>query len=669
MSERFYVTTPIYYVNDVPHLGTAYTTIAADAFARFHKLRGARTHFLTGTDEHGLKLEREAKKRGQTPQEFVDEMSKAFREAWPKLLCRYDDFIRTTEPRHETRVQELWKRCAEAGDIYLSHHEGWYCVACEAYYTEKELKEGNLCPQHERPVERMKEPSYFFRLSKYGERLLRLYERRPGMIQPEARRNEVLSFLREGLKDLSVSRTSFKWGIPVPGDPEHVMYVWFDALANYLTALGDGELKHTFWPPDLHLVGKDIIRFHCVYWPAFLMSAGFADDQLPRAVFAHGFLTINGRRFSKSLGNTIDPIKLAEYFGPDELRYFLLREIAFGQDGDFAHAALVNRIRAELSGTLGNLLNRVLGAFVAKYFEGKVPYPDPNAEGDAERALRARAREAAEESARAWQDHEPHRALETAMSLAAAGNKYFDECAPWQLARQETQRARLAVVIYHILETLRITSLMLWPAMPSKMDALRAQLGLEPLAPRVGLDLWPLAWGGMTPGQRVAPGAPLFRNITKDDEAKILRDWVGAPERAVAVEPTKAAPAPPAGAATQTALVLPPEGVIQYGDFERVELRLGHVKNAERIPKKDKLLRLTVDLGEPSGYRTIIAGIALAYTPEQLIGKQIVVVSNLAPRDFGKGLVSHGMLLACGPSESLSIVTVEKPMPPGTRVK
>jgi methionyl-tRNA synthetase len=675
MDDRFYVTTPIYYVNDVPHLGTAYTTIVADALARYHKLRGAKTRFLTGTDEHGLKIDREAQRRQQSPQQFVDEMSAAFRAAWPRLLCQFDDFVRTTEPRHIAGVQALWKRCADNGDIYLGEHEGWYCVSCEAYYTEKELGEGNTCKIHLKPVERMKEPSYFFRLSKYGQRLLDLYERRPHMIQPEGRRNEVLAFLREGLRDLSVSRTSFKWGVPVPGDEAHVMYVWFDALANYLTALGDGDLKHTFWPPDVHLVGKDIIRFHAIYWPAFLMSAGFADDQLPRCVFAHGFLTINGQKMGKTLRNVVEPVRLAECFGPDEVRYYLLRDVAFGQDGDFSHRALINRLRGELAATLGNLLNRTLGAFVVKFFDGRVPLPDEGALTDADRALQDRARELAEEAARAWDAYEPQRAIEAAMALAMAGNKYFDEGAPWALAKQEAQRARLGMVLYHILETLRIASLMLWPVMPQKMDALRAQLGLEPVAPREGLDLWPLTWGGMTPHRAVAPGAPLFRNITREDEARILKDFAPPPE-AMPANPEAAPAAAPTGAATEARRPSAPPsapalpiGVIQYGDFEKVELRLGHVKSAERIPKKDKLLKLSVDLGETSGPRTIIAGIALAYAPEQLVGKQLVIVANLAPRDFGKGLVSHGMLLACGPSESLSIVTVEKPMPPGTRVK
>ncbi|MEI8259483.1 MAG: methionine--tRNA ligase subunit beta, partial [Deltaproteobacteria bacterium] len=433
-------------------------------------------------------------------------------------------------------------------------------------------------------------------------------------------------------------------------------------------------LRDEFWPPDLQLVGKDILRFHTVYWPAFLMSAGFTDDQLPRTVFAHGFLTINGQKMSKTLRNGVDPVRLAEYFGADEVRYYLLREIAFGQDGDFSFLGLINRIRAELAATLGNLLHRTLGAFAVKHFDGKVPHPDPAAETDADRALHARAIELATEAARAWDAFEPHRALECAITLAIAGNKYFDESAPWSLAKNPAQRARLGVVVYSVLEVMRIASVMLWPALPNKMDALRKQLGLDPVTPAVGLDRWPLAWGGLAPNSTLEPGQPLFRNITKDDEARILTDFA-LPGEAPAEKPVERAPstkktsAPATATEPATAAAASETGVIQFGDFEKVDLRLGHVKTAERIPKKDKLLRLTVDLGEETGPRTIIAGIALAYTPEQLVDKQVAVVANLAPREFGKGLVSHGMLLACGPSDSLSIVTIEKPMPAGTRVK
>lgn len=682
MTDRYYATTPIYYVNDVPHLGSAYTTVVCDAFVRFYKLRGRRTRFLTGTDEHGQKIERAAAEKGLSPAAFVDTVSQAFRDAWPKLECKPDDFLRTTEPRHVAAVQDLWRKCAAAGDLYLGEFEGLYCVPCEAFYTEKELGEGNLCPIHKKPVERSKEQSYFFRLSKYGDRLLRWYESHPESVQPEGRRNEVLSFVREGLRDLSVSRTTFKWGIPVPGDERHVIYVWFDALANYLTALGEGELRAQFWPPDVHFVGKDILRFHAIFWPAFLLSAGYSEEQLPRTVLAHGFLNINGQKMGKSTRNTVEPLRLAQTFGADELRYYLLREVSLGQDGDFSHQGLIARIRSELAAAVGNLLNRTL-PFVQKHFDGKVPATEgPDAELDV--ALRARAAELARESAEHWNTFAPQRALECAINLAQAGNKYFDETAPWALAKDPAKRERLGRVIYHVLEVLRVCSVLLWPALPNKCDALRAQLGLPPVEPREGEDLWPSAWGGLTPGAPTQPGSPLFRNITREDEAKLLAEFAlpdaetTPPKEKKMSSDTNDKPADkPAVEAPKPAEAAPeakpaaPEGVaqIQYTDFERVELKLGDVKTAERIPKKDRLLRLTVDLGEASGPRTIIAGIALAYKPEELVGKQLVVVANLAPRDFGKGLVSYGMLLACGPSESLSLVTVEKPQAAGTRVK
>lgn len=666
MNDRFYVTTPIYYVNSSPHIGTAYTTIAADALARYHALRGKRTWFLTGTDEHGQKIEREATKREMSPQRFVDEVSQRFRDLWPTLLVKPDDFIRTTEPRHEERVQRYWRRCVERGDIYLGEYEGWYCVADEAYYTEKELVDGKA--PSGRPVERVREESYFFRLSKYGDALLRLYEARPEMIQPEGRRNEVLSFLREGLRDLSLSRTTFTWGIPVPDAPRHVIYVWFDALFNYLTALESKGLEGALWPPDAQLVGKDILRFHAVYWPAFLLSAGFTEEQLPRTIWSHGFLLSGGRKVSKTRAEgddegprqsltpgTTDPARLVETLGADVLRYHLLREVAFGQDGDFNVAGLVSRARSDLAETVGNLLNRTL-PFVARHLDGRVPYADEQRLNESDRALRARAAEAAEISANAWNQYQFHVALGAAIDLARAGNKYFDESAPWKLAKTG-ELDRLAVVVASVLELLRQVAVMLWPATPAKSDEIRAQLGLDPLTPSVGADLWPHAWGGLAPHSQVAPGPTVFPKYDAAMQAAIYEalDVREVEKKPVEKKPVEKKPEAPA--------------VIEYADFERVDLRHGKVLTAERIPRKDKLLKLSVELGEPSGPRTIIAGIALAYSPEALVGRQVVVVANLAPRDFGGGLVSHGMLLACGPTDGLSLATFDKEHAPGTRVK
>ncbi len=677
MKDRFYVTTPIYYVNDVPHLGTAYTTVAADAFARQRALRGMATRFLTGTDEHGLKIDRSAKERGQSPQAFVDEISGAFRSAWPKLRCQPSDFIRTTEPRHKKFVQELWSKCAANGDIYQGEHEGWYCVSCEQFYPEKDLAEGKTCPTHKKPVEWMKETGYFFRLSKYQDRLLALYEQRPEFVQPEGRRNEVVTFVKEGLKDLSISRTTFQWGVPVPGDDKHVMYVWFDALTNYLSAVKDSE-HAAFWPPNLQLVGKDIVRFHAIYWPAFLMSAGYGDDLLPRTVFAHGFLTINGQKMGKSLRNTVEPVRLAEYFGADELRYFLLREIALGQDGDFSHKKLISRIRSDLAATLGNLLNRTL-PFVVKHFDTTVPSPDASFDGEREAHLRKRFAELVDEAKTAWDHFEPHRALECAIALAIEGNGYFDARAPWVLAKSPERKAELGAVIYNVLEVLRACTVLLWPALPDKCDALRAQLGLAALLPIAGVDKWPSEWGGMAPGAKLNPGGPLFRNITKDDEAKILADFGVTDGETKVTDATtaKAAEKPnahanpaatPAAAAAPAPVSADGVAIIGIDDFTKVELKLGEVKSAERVPKSDKLLKLQIDIGEAAGPRQILAGIGLAYKPEDLVGKKLVIIANLAPRKM-MGHESQGMVLACGPSESLSIVTIEKDIPVGTRVK
>jgi methionyl-tRNA synthetase len=677
---RFYVTTPIYYVNASPHVGTAYTSIVADALARYHRLRGDETFFLTGTDEHGLKLQTEAERQGLTPQAFVDGMSARFRALLPRLQLTPDDFIRTTEARHESRVQHWWEECRKRGDIYLGSWEGLYCVACEQTYTEKELLDGERCPIHERPVGRVQEESYFFRMSRYADRLLAYYRAHPEAVRPDTRLNEVVSFIEGGLRDLSISRTSFTWGIPVPGDPKHVMYVWFDALFNYLTAVEDQGREGRFWPPDVQLVGKDILRFHAVYWPAFLMSAGFADDQLPRAIWGHGWLVTDGRKVSKTRSaggvsrGTTDALRLADTLGADALRYFLLREVSFGQDGEWSVPALVARVRAELTETVGNLLNRAL-PFVTRHFDGAVP--PAGALTDRDRDLAEAAAAAARGAAEAWAEPAPHRALEHTIELARAGNKYFDESAPWKLAKAG-ERERLGTVIHHVLEVVRQVALALWPATPGKSDAIRAQLGLAPLAPQPGVDVWPAGWGALPAGTRVAPGEPVFPRYDPAQEAEIfaaldVREGdeptaaVGPAAAAVKASKPAAATAPKAAAKPLAEAAVP---AITYDDLmATVDLRVGRVKTAARIPRKDRLLQLTVDLGEAAGPRTIIAGIALAYAPEALVERQVIVVANLPPRDFGGGLVSHGMLLAASAADGLTLATFEKDAAPGTRVK
>ena len=661
----FYVTTPIYYVNDVPHLGTAYTTVAADALRRVHAVFGEDSRMLTGTDEHGLKIERVAAERGQAPQAFVDEMSQRFSEAWPKLDVVASDFIRTTEPRHEEFVKALWKKAEDNGDLYLGEYEDWYCVGCESFKTEKELiQPGNLCPDHLKPVERVKEETYFFRLSKYEKPLLDLYARNPDFIQPESRKNEVISFVEGGLKDLSVSRTSFSWGVPVPGNARHVMYVWFDALVNYRSALGHGELTR-FWPPRgeaVHLMGKDIVRFHAVYWPAFLLGAGYKLDELPSKIFAHGFLTVEGRKMGKALRNAVDPLRIAEELGVDALRYYLLRAISFGLDGDFSHGGLIGRYNADLAKNIGNLFSRTLG--LSKKLAGNVTTTVGERTEHEERLFQACEEQAAAARA-AWLAMAPHRALEATCALGDAANLYVDRTAPWAAAKAN-DTARVGTILASLTEALRFLSVMLWPAMPKKSDEMRALLGLAPVVPALGVDQWPVKVSPRPAGEALGASSTLFPTIDDEREAALLLKLVPAEAKdAPPVEPAKSAEASaPVTAAAPTEAA----PVIGYDQFTAVDLRVGLVTTCERVPKKDKLLKLAVDLGEPAP-RTIVAGLALTFKPEDLVGRRVVVVANLAPREFGKGLVSHGMILATGPSEALVLPSVDAAAAPGARLK
>ncbi|RYZ68249.1 MAG: methionine--tRNA ligase, partial [Proteobacteria bacterium] len=518
----FYITTPIYYVNDVPHLGTAYTTIVADALRRYAVLRGRPTRMLTGTDEHGLKIERRAAEEGQSPQAFADGVSARFRETWPELRVEADDFIRTTEPRHIQFVQDLWKRIEDRGFLYLGSYDDWYCVGCESFKTEKELLPGNLCAIHLKPVERLKEETYFFKLSAFQDQLLALFEKRPELIRPESRANEVKSFVAGGLRDLSVSRTSFTWGIPVPGNDKHVMYVWFDALSNYLSALGGPDGEHgSFWPPKgeaVHLVGKDILRFHTVYWPAFLLAAGYAEDSLPTTVYAHGFLTVDGQKMSKSLRNAVDPRKLAAVLGADTLRYHLLRAIAFGQDGDFSHEAMLERYNADLGKNLGNLLSRTLG-LCTKFFDGTMPAAGND--GELETQLAADIAVERERAREAWARHEPHQALEATFAISSLLNQYIDRAAPWASAKTDLPRA--GHTLQTILHELAKLSLWLWPAMPDKADAMRAQLGLAPVAAQAGEDLFARA-DALPAGTVFVTGTPLFPTYDRERTEAILTE-------------------------------------------------------------------------------------------------------------------------------------------------
>jgi methionyl-tRNA synthetase len=651
----YYVTTPIYYVNDVPHLGKAYTTIAADVFARYHRLRGDRVRFLTGLDEHGQKIADAAQAAGMEPQAFVDRMMPPFREAWAALDCRPDDFIRTTEARHQRVVQRLWSAIAAKGDIYKGLYEDWYCTGCEAYYTEKDLVDGK-CPVHERPATKMRTESYFFRLSGYQGALLEFYAAHPDFVLPQTRMNEVVRFVEAGLRDLSISRASFRWGIPVPGDDDHVMYVWFDALTNYVSALGgiDADDYRTFWPADAHLVGKDILRFHAVYWPAFLLAAGLP---VPRHVFAHGWLTINGQKMSKSLRNVVEPRKLAEHYGVDAVRYYLMRDVNFGLDGDFSHTALVGRINADLANDLGNLLNRVI-ALVEKLAGAVVP--PPGQPGERERALRAAAERAAQQAAEDFDAYRPHRGLEAVWALCGEANRFVDASAPWALAKAG-KTDELSAALYAALEALRWIGRMVAPVMPGKAQTLLDRIG------DAGPARWPAAWGELPAGAKVVRGDPLFPRIDADREREIAAALGvaagGAP--AAGVVPA-ASPGPAPGSGSGAGAFTGQATTIAYDDFAKLELRIAKVLAAEKVPKADKLVKLSIDAGDPEP-RTIVAGIALRYEPQDLVGKRIVLLANLAPRTL-RGIESRGMLLAATHDGRPCVLTVEDDVPPGTRV-
>ena len=614
MTNRFYVTTPIYYINDVPHLGTAYTTIAADVLARYHRLRGDETRFLTGTDEHGLKIQRVAAEKGLDPQVYADGLSEKFRAAWPRLGCAPDDFIRTTEERHVRGAQKLWSTIMERGHIYLGHYEGLYCVACEAYYTEKELIDG-LCPTHKRPVETVKEESYFFRLSAFQDKLLAYYEAHPDFVRPAGRFNEVKSFVKEGLQDLSVSRTTFNWGIPVPGDARHVMYVWFDALSNYLTSLSAPEDSTRFWPA-VHFVGKDILRFHAIFWPAFLMAAGI---ELPKQIFAHGFLTYCGEKMSKTLRNTISPGDLAEAISPtvgvDTVRYCLMRAISFGQDGDFAIKDVLQRYESELGNNLGNLLNRIL-----KFTKEVLPPGEP---GQPEADLLQAVTRAVDVTTKAFDDLNPTGATTAIFDLLSVGNTYINDTAPW-IADKKGDKTRVATIMAPLLVVLEVASVLLAPVMPTVAAMLREQLALPPIDWGSREALWPLTLPVRPNGLVVKGGDIVFPRFEPEKIEALIKAFSPPPK---STEVTEATPAATTSTTETSANAAPSEATaatvrapiaamppIAFSDFEKLDLRVGVVVSAEKVKKKDKLLDLRVDTGDAEP-RRIVAGLAAAYTP------------------------------------------------------
>jgi len=673
--EKFYITTPIYYVNARPHIGHAYTTVVCDAIARRRRMMGVDTWFLTGTDEHGQKIERSAAVAGCSPKEFVDKISGEFRGLWDRMKITYDDFIRTTEPRHKRGVQAMFTRLQERGYIYKGSYSGQYCVYDELYVDV--VGPGAPCPECGRPTETVHEENYFFKLSAMEEPLLKHFADHPDFIRPETRRNEVIAFVRGGLRDLSVSRTSFKWGIPVPGDPKHVIYVWLDALANYLTAIGfgsddpkDQQKLERYWPADVHMIGKEIVRFHCVYWPAFLLAA---DLPLPRSIIAHGWLLFEESKMSKSRGNIVRSETILDTLGQDALRYFLLREIVFGHDGSFSFDALVQRFNSDLANGIGNLASRTL-SMITRYFDGELPYPSATGRTTADEAIAHLAQQTIAEFDAQFEQFQFSRALETAWGLVAAVDKYIVENEPWAVAERDDgdSRARLATILYTSAEALRIVTALVHPVIPEATARIWTQLGLGEIGQ---LDLRQLAWGQLQLGSKLGKVEPVFPRADKSviermqqmeqqrlaesetksaatetqaarTEAKLSQAAIAAPEariadsvpeaqlnvrRAISFEADLSSPAPK------------PTDKIGIEDFLKVELRVGEVKVAEKVKGADKLLRLEVDIG--SEVRQIVAGIAKAYDPEKLIGRKVVIVANLQPRKL-RGLESNGMIVA-----------------------
>ncbi|MBH8600593.1 methionine--tRNA ligase [Thermoactinomyces sp. CICC 23799] len=652
--KTFYITTPIYYPNSHLHIGHAYTTVAGDAMARYKRLRGYDVMYLTGTDEHGQKIQKSAEAAGKDPQTFVDEIVAGIQKLWGALDISYDDFIRTTEPRHKKVVQKIFQKLLDQGDIYLGEYEGWYCVPCESFFTDRQA-EGGKCPDCGRDIQKIKEKSYFFRMSKYVDKLLAFYDENPDFIQPESRKNEMIqNFIKPGLEDLSISRTTFDWGIPVASDPEHVVYVWLDALTNYITAIGylsdDEEQQARFekyWPANVHLVGKDIVRFHTIYWPIFLMALGLP---LPKKVFGHGFFQVMGEKMSKSKGNVIDPIPLIKRYGLDAVRYYLLREVPFGADGVFTPEAFVERANADLSNDLGNLLHRTL-AMLNKYFDGIVPERVENAT-EYDQKLVEKARETVHKVEAAMEELQFSVALSAIWELVRFGNRYIEATQPWNLAKDEEKRSTLGSVLYHLLEELRMVSILIQPFMTQAPAKMWEQLGIED----ADLTTWDslYTFGALKPGTKTKKGQPIFPRLDVKSEVEEILKMIGNTQQVQQKEEKKEEKQKKT------------EGLISIDDFARVELHVAEVLEAEPVKKADRLLKLQLDLG--SEKRQVVSGIAKHYQPEELKGMKVICVTNLKPVKL-RGELSEGMILAASEGDRLVLATVSGDIPNGTRIK
>lgn len=635
----FYITTPIYYVNDVPHIGHAYTTIIADALARFNRLQGKDVFFLTGTDEHGQKIEKAAAEKGLPPRELADRVVGRIKDLWRELNISYDFFIRTTEPFHERGVQKIFLRLKEKGDIYKGTYQGWYCVSDENFLAEEvplEPEGDKVCPDCGKRAILVSEECYFFRLSRYQEPLLDFYAQNPDFVRPASRMNEVVSFVRQGLKDLSITRTTVKWGIAVPGDAKHTIYVWFDALHNYLTGIGyDWDLARfeKFWPATIHLIGKDILRFHAIFWPAFLMAAGFP---LPRTVFGHGWWLRDEAKMSKSRGNVFDPHIILKTFGPDPLRYFLLREIPIGLDGNFSHEGFLHRVNSDLANDLGNLVHRTL-TMIQGYLGGLVE--EGEAEKESDRKIREGFEALKEKVSDKFENYAVSRALEEIWVYINAVNKYLADNEPWKLAQDISRRKRLARILYQTAAAIRGVSYLLYPVMPESSLKIWQYLGEK--EPPEKIPFAKFKFEGLRAGSKIQRAEPLFPRV-------LLEDFLKEEER----------PAPDKKEAIMD--------VISFDEFKRMDLRVGEILKAEKVPGTDKLLKIEVDIGTEK--RTMVAGVADTYTPEELIGKKLVVIVNLKPAVI-RGIESQAMLLAAEIAGKAIIPFFDRDVPAGAKVR